>query len=245
MSSTRKPPSQQRVVNRQRMQEQQDRNLRQKLKKEIKERIQSVPVSWKRIYLEKLEKNNINSKANIDNVNNLDSLHLRHSLLPPEKTYRHHTNPRNPSRPEHRALACKLLKNHTREYAAKVCSNDRIIRDALTIPEGTNVKRFKPENIAYLKLNKDQHVCAHPNNVKQMNRNGFQIAADYQKGSKADEWPEVRLDIPFSMSRSGTGWTPGETLQVRLPYHVAEECNIKLKPQKNRLSHPTHPENAR
>jgi len=214
------------------------------LKAQIQTRLISLPRSWLQKYEEKLEANGINPDADINRIYNLDNLHKRKSLLPPGTTYRQHVNPRHPSRPEHRALACKLLEGHTRDYAAKVCSNDRIIRDALTRPEGTNVRRFKPENVAYLKLGPNQGVCVHPNNVKQMNRNGFQVAANYQRDSNAEEWPEVRMDVPFSINRSGTGWTPGETLQVRLPYHVAQECNIDLKPQKNRLSHPTHPEEA-
>ena len=237
--------SQRRRLNAQRIEEEQNRVLRAQLKQQIKKRLEEVPESWKRLYREKLEEHGVNPHASIDHVNDLESLQRRKALLPPVTTYRQHVNPRHPSRPEHRALACKLLDGHTRDYVAKVCSNDRIIRDALTRPQGTSVRRFRPENVAHLKLDTGKGVCVHPNNVKQMNKNGFQIAANYQKDAKAGEWPEVRVDVPFTVGQSGIGWTPGETLQVRLPYHVARECQIDLKPQQNRLQHPTHPDNAR
>ena len=206
-----------------------DRKQRATLKAAIQARLAHVPESWLGLYKEKLRREGLDPDANVQNVNNLDSLYKRKRLLPPARSYRHYTTANNPSRPEPRALSCLPMANHTKDEITQMCSNSRMIRDPTRFPQGSSIRRFAPKNVMRMRTEDadDGAVCVHPTHVQKMNRNGFQIHSDYQRDSDASEWPEVRVDVPVPEA--------GEVLQMRVPYHVAGQCGISLRPQQNRL----------
>jgi hypothetical protein len=131
----------------------------------------------------------------------------------------------HPSIPEHRATSCRRMTNHTRDYVKAKCDNDTILSVNTYSP--SSIKRFAPHNIHAFKVN-NKLQCISKALLKHVNKFGdYTVAQSYQRDAFNDEWPEL-------IGSTGMG-------NFRIPYHVAEECDTKLKlPPANTRRKPPH-----
>ena len=183
------------------------------LRNTITTRISQIPKSWVNKYTEKLADNNINPSANINQINNIDNLRRRRQLLPPPLVYQHMRSAAHPSIPEHRAASCKTMARHTRDYVKSHCDNDTVISTTTGMP--ISIKRFAPHNINAFRVN-GKLQCLSKALLKHLHKSDYTLSQSYQRDAYNDEWPELLA-------------TPTNVSNFRIPYHVMEECDMKMR----------------
>lgn len=200
-----------------------DARQKKTLKQDITSRLSNIPPSWVERYKNKLEERSINSNANINVINSLDNLKERKRLLPPALEYVHRRGRagQNASPPEHRASVCKNMRNHSRDYVGRTCSNKNVVcanprATGYGLP--TSIKRYSPKNVNAYTVN-GQTKCLSKSLLKHLYQHDYTVANAYQTDASGDNWPEL-----IATGVQGHG-APDN---FRIPYHVLEECGEKF-----------------
>lgn len=193
-----------------------ERKERAKAKKDIAERLEEVPESWRQRYRRLLADRGIGASA--AHVTSLEQLRTRVQLLPPRPVYVHMRNADHPSLPEPRVLAAMTRDRFERGDNKRDCSNTSALSPSTFLfPERANVARVKPSNLLALALPGGHVECVNVNALRKLHKHGYVLAQSYQRDARGDHWPEMLADT----HKSGT---------VRVPLWLLEEATGQAWP---------------
>lgn len=168
---------------------------RKNLQNKIAQRLEEVPSAWKRRYLSLLKNNGFNPDASINRVTDISQLTTRMHLLPPNRIYIHMKNKKHPSIPEPRVLSITLRDDYSRQDNKRDCMNKRAMSPTLLwYPNSPNIARVKPSNMLSLTLPNGHMECVNIRTLIRIYKNGYVVAASYQRDAVGDHWAELLMD---------------------------------------------------